>query len=100
MAKIDKDAYKDTPETLLEAIRSMQTKIEDKIPEFEAAELTYEAEMGDGRTIIRANPLVQEFRALVKDYATALRAYEELGGQSVKESDSLADLRNKFKVMA
>lgn len=89
----------ETPETLLSAILAMQKKITEMIPEFETAELTYTAEMGDGREIIRANPLVQEFRALVKDYSVALKAYKEISdGQSVTENSQLTDIRSRFKV--
>ena len=89
----------DTPETVLSAIQAMQKKITDMVPEFEAAELTYTAEMGDGREIIRANPLVQEFRALVKDYSVALKAYKEISeGKTVPENNQLTDIRSKFKV--
>ena len=78
--------YKDTPETLLR----------DK---FESAELTYDAEMGDGRTITRANPFVQEYRALVKDFGVALKTYSEISGASEEPSQTLEDFRAKFKVV-
>lgn len=96
-----KKTYKDTPETLLEAILAMQTKLLDLREEFESAELTYDAEMGDGRVITRANPFVQEYRALVKDFGVALKTYNEISdGVSEDNTQTLADLRSKFKVIA
>lgn len=96
-----KKTYKDTPETLLEAILAMQTKLLDLREEFESAELTYDAEMGDGRVITRANPFVQEYRALVKDFGIALKTYNEVSdGVSEANTQTLADLRSKFKVIA
>ena len=93
--------YKDTPETLLEAILAMQTKLTDLREEFESAELTYDAEMGDGRVITRANPFVQEYRALVKDFSVALKTYKELtNAEDDAGTTQLADLRAKFKVTA
>ncbi len=96
-----KKAYKDTPETLLEAILAMQTKLLDLREEFEVAELTYDAEMGDGRVITRANPFVQEYRALVKDFSVALKAYKEISNADEEDGGvQLADLRAKFRVTA
>ena len=93
--------YKDTPETLLEAILAMQNKLTDLRDEFESAELTYEAEMGDGRMITRANPFVQEYRALVKDFGVALRTYKEISGDIAEaNTQTLDDLRARFKVIA
>lgn len=96
-----KKTYTDTPETLLEAILAMQTKLVDLRDEFESAELTYDAEMGDGRVITRANPFVQEYRALVKDFGAALKIYKEISDSTnAVTTHTLEDLRSKFKVIA
>ena len=95
----NKRTYNDTPETLLEAILAMQDKLIEQTPAYNAADLTFEAEMADGRTILRANPLVQEYRALIKDFSAALKAYQEITGDSGQEtSNKLDGLRSKFKV--
>ena len=94
-----KKKYTETPETLLAAILSMQDKILEQLPEFEASELVVEVEMGDGRTITRANPMVQEFRELVKDYSKALKAYREISGTSEADGPNrLEEMRVHFKV--
>ncbi len=77
----------------------MQRKITKNKTEFMAAPLTVEVELGDGRVVTRANPIVQEYRALVRDYSTALKAYKEItDGKIREEADNLNTLRSKFKV--
>ena len=99
MAKKRSDPYKKTPDTLQKAIVSMQRKITKNRVEFVNAPLTIEVEMGDGRTIERANPFVQEYRALVKDFATAIKAYKEITGEAgEKEQSQLDSIRSKFRV--
>ena len=99
MAKKRSDPYKKTPDTLQKAIVSMQRKITKNRVEFVNAPLTIEVEMGDGRTIERANPFVQEYRALVKDFATAIKAYKEITGEArEKEPSQLDSIRSKFRV--
>lgn len=93
------DGFQKAPEALRKAILSMKRKIEKNRIEFQKADLTYDAEMGDGRVIRRGNPYVQEYRALVKDYAAAIKTYKEItGAQEVVEADPLDDIRSKFKV--
>lgn len=100
-AEMSKRKYEDTPDTLREAILSMQEKLMLHMDEFKEADLVYEAEMGDGRTILRPNPVVQEYRALIKDFASALKAYKDISGDEATEATAaLDDLRSKFKVTA
>jgi hypothetical protein len=91
--------YKDSPEILKKSILSMRKKIIDSEEQFLAAPLTIEAEMGDGRYVTRANPVVQEYRALIRDFSAALKAYKDItGDQNSAEVNSLDDLRAKFRV--
>lgn len=91
---------KDTPETLLQAILVMQDKLLANEAAFRDAPISIEAEMGDGRIISRPNPFVQEYRALVKDFFNACRAYKDLaGGDAVETSAKLADIRDRLKVL-
>lgn len=99
MAGKRSDPYKKAPETLQKAIVSMQRKITKNRTEFQKAPLTIEVELGDGRTITRANPFVQEFRALVKDFGTTMKVYKEITGtKGEKEQNQLDDIRQKFKI--
>ena len=92
-----KKTYKDTPETLLSAILVMQDKILSLEDEFRAAELTFDAEMGDGRIISRANPFVQEYRALVKDFGAALKGYKEMAPMDDANEDIFDTFMAKFR---
>ena len=94
------DGFARTPDTLRKAILSMQRKITKCKADFLAAPLTIEAEMGDGRIIERPNPLVQEYRSLVRDYAAALKSYKELTNDKdqTEEVNRLVDIRTRFKV--
>lgn len=93
------DSFQKSPETLKKAILAMKRKIERNKSEFLGANLTVEVELGDGRVVTRANPIVQEYRALVRDYSTALKAYKDItDGRIQKEEDQLGNLRSKFRV--
>lgn len=96
-----KKTYTDTPETLLSAILAMQDKLIEQEEMFRCADLMIEVEAGDGHVIPRANPLVQEYRALVKDFSSALKAYKEMvGNDNTDASEKLKDIRERFKVIA
>ena len=94
-----KKTINDAPETLKTAILALQTKLQENEEEFTDAPLSIEVRMGDGRYVERANPVVQEYRAMVRDYASALKAYKELtGDEQPTEISSLEDIRSRFKV--
>ena len=91
--------YKESPEVLKRAILSMRKKILDHEKEFMEAPLTIEAEMGDGRCVTRANPALQEYRALVRDFSAALKAYKDItGDEGTAEVSSLDSIRQMLKV--
>lgn len=77
----------------------MKRKIDKNKRDFLDASLTIKVELGDGRIVDRANPLVQEYRALVRDYSTALKMYKDITeGKIREEADQLGNLRSRFKV--
>ena len=86
--------------TLAKAVVALQTKIEDELPAYETAELTQELITRQGDIAIKINPEVQEFRAIVRDYATAIKSLQDIieQNQSQENVSSLKDLRNKLKV--
>lgn len=93
------DGFQKTPETLRKAILAMQRKITRHKQEFLSAPLSIEVQMGDGRYVDRANPIVQEYRALVRDYSAAMKAYKEITDQQAPaEVNRLEDIRARFKV--
>lgn len=90
---------KDKIKTLEKAIFAMQAKIEEQIPVFKGEPLAQKVTVGTGQEMLRQNPAVAEFRALVKDYAQAIRTYKELADSEPAEVSSLSDLRAQlFKV--
>lgn len=95
-----KDNYKKSPETLMKAILSMKKKLEADEKRFQGEPLMLWVEMGDGHVVPRANPFVQEYRAMVRDFSAALKAYEEITASTgaPAEVTSLEELRARFKV--
>ena len=74
-------------------------KIIEKMPEFSDMELYQEVTVGTGETIMRGNPAMQEFRALVRDYSSLVSTLNSLLAD--KKPTSVSDLdsiRKKFKV--
>lgn len=94
-----KKKYEQSPETLMKAILSLQQKLEDNVEQFREEPLRVMVEVGDGREVPRANPFVQEYRAMVRDYAAALKSYKEITGtKETPELSSLEAIRAKIKV--
>lgn len=85
--------------TLEHAILAMRDKIEEQIPIFSNEPLSQEVTVGTGETMLRQNPNVSEFRALIRDYQQAIKAYNELAGNTEQEDVKVLDsLRERFKV--
>ncbi len=85
--------------TLEHAILAMRDKIEEQIPIFSNEPLSQEVTVGTGETMLRQNPNVSEFRALIRDYQQAIKAYNELAGNTGQEDVKVLDsLRERFKV--
>lgn len=85
---------------MAKAVAAIQAKIDQQIPEYKKAALYQEVTVGTGETILRANPMVQEFRATVRDYAQALKNLKDVieENKSAEQISSLADFRKKLKV--
>lgn len=86
--------------TLANAVLTMQAKIEQQIPIYKEEPLAQTVTVGTGETVLRQNPITQEFRATVRDYASALNNLNEIleKKEAVKEESSLDALKNRFKV--
>ena len=85
--------------TLENAILAMRDKIEEQIPMFREEPLSQTVTVGTGESMLRQNPNVSEFRALVKDYGQAIRTYRELASDDNEaETANLEAFRAKFKV--
>ena len=86
--------------TLAESVLTLQNKIIQQTPAYEKAPLFQEVTVNTGETVLRANPLVQEFRATVRDYDQALKSLNELliAQKGTAEESPLDALKNKFKI--
>jgi hypothetical protein len=86
--------------SLANAVLTMQEKIEQQIPIYKDEPLAQMVTLGSGETTLRPNPIVQEFRATVRDYATALENLEKIldTKAGTKGTSSVEDLRSRFKV--
>ena len=86
--------------SLANAVLTMQEKIEQQIPIYKDEPLAQMVTLGSGETTLRPNPIVQEFRATVRDYATALENLEKIldTKAGTKGTSSVENLRNRFKV--
>lgn len=86
--------------TLAEAVLTMQEKIEQQIPVYKKMPLAQQVTVGTGETMLRANPMTQEFRATVRDYAQALNNLSEIleNNKGAAQSSAVDDLRARFKV--
>lgn len=83
----------------MKAILSLQKKLADNEELFLAAPLSIEVQMNDGRCVPRSNPDVQEYRAMIRDFAAAIKAYKEITGEKDSaQVSSLESIRSKFKV--
>lgn len=99
MNQRQKTKYEKSPETLMMTILSLKKKLEDNEKQFLEAPLMVWVEMNDGRDVPRANPFVQEYRAMVRDFAAAIKAYKEItGDKGSAQISSLENIRSKFKV--
>lgn len=86
--------------TLANSVLTMQEKIEQQIPTYKEQPLAQQVTVGTGETILRANPIMQEFRATVRDYAQALNNLNEILDAKKKktEKSSVEDLIKRFGV--
>lgn len=86
--------------TLANAVLTMQEKIEQQIPNYKEAPLAQQVTVGTGETMLRANPMTQEFRATVRDYAQALNNLSEMldSNKTASEPSAVDDLRSRFGV--
>ena len=77
-------ALKKQAVTLASAVLAMQEKIEQQIPELENMPLSQEVKVGTGETVLRQNPAIAEFRAMVRDYTQALCKLKDLIDEPVE----------------
>ena len=94
------DDIKAQATTLANAVLSMQEKIEQQIPVYREQPLAQQVTVGTGETVLRQNPITQEFRATVRDYSAALNNLKDILEEKKADAgkSSVDDLRSRFKV--
>ena len=87
-------------ETLARAVLTLQEKIENEIGGYKEMPLAQVLTTTQGEKALKVNPATQEFRATVRDYASALNNLNSIldKNATVPESSSLADLRKRFRL--
>lgn len=99
MNQRQKTKYEKSPETLMKAILSLQKKLEDNAEQFQEEPLRIWVENANGIDVPKPNPFVKEYRATVRDFAAAIKAYKEItGDKGSAQISSLENIRSKFKV--
>ena len=87
--------------TLAKAILAMQEKIETQIPVYEKLPLAQALTTTQGEKALKNNPAMQEFRAPVRDYASALNDLNQLiedhPAEQAANVSALDSLRDRFR---
>ena len=86
--------------TLAEAVFALQKKIEQQAPIYEEMPLAQTLTTTQGEKALKNNPLMQEFRGTVRDYASALKALHDIleNDKAPAEITQLDEIRARFKV--
>lgn len=86
--------------TLTTAILAMQEKIEKEIPTYNKNPLAQDLMTTQGEMAKKNNPIMQEFRAHVRDYSASLRDLKTIVSESKEpaQPSDMAQLRKKFKI--
>lgn len=89
--------------TLARAVLAMQEKIEEQIPVYEKLPLAQTLTTTQGEKALKNNPVMQEFRATVRDYAAALKDLNAIIEEHPAEQDSnvstLESMRKRLKAV-
>lgn len=84
MCEFVSDELKPQAITLAKAVLTLQKKIEQQTAQYLEEPLAQEVTVGTGERILRQNPVVQEYRATVRDYAQTLSKLNDLVGDQEK----------------
>lgn len=86
--------------TLAETAFALKAKLEQRLPEYNDADLAQTVTSTQGEKVLKANPFVSEFRATARDYAAILRDLHELldAHGTPAELTSLDDFRKRHNI--
>lgn len=83
-------------ETLAEAVIALQDKIIQQTPRYKEEPISQEVILQSGEVVIRQNPFVVEYRAIVKDYTNTLSQLQTIIGEN-KTPATISALENMRK---
>ena len=97
--RVDED-LKPQVVTLAHAVAALQEKIEQQTELYRHSPLSQLVTTMQGEQVNKANPIMQEYRATVRDYAASLKNLQDIleNHSSPTEVSSLDTLRGKFKI--
>ena len=86
--------------TLARAVAALQEKIEQQTDLYRCVPLSQLVTTMQGEQVYKANPIVQEYRATVRDYAASLKNLQDMleNHSAPAEVSSLDALRKTFKI--
>ena len=86
--------------TLARAVAALQEKIEQQMDLYKSAPISQLVTTMQGEVVNKANPITQEFRATVRDYAASLKNLQDMleNCNAPAEISPLDSLRGKFKI--
>lgn len=85
-------------ETIQKIEQTMRTWIEDNLETYQNEPPAYEVTSTQGERVYKANPATQEIRAAFKDYCYVVKMMRDLAGNEEADTDSIEELRKKFKI--
>lgn len=93
--------YKKQAVTLAKAVLALQDKIEQQLPVFEQLPLAQTLTTTQGEKALKQNPATAEFRATVRDYASALKNLQDIveNNKAPETKTSLTNFRAQLKVV-
>ena len=85
-------------ETIQKIEQTMRGWIEDNLETYRDEPPAYDTTNSQGDPVKKANPATQEIRAAFKDYCYVVKTMRDLTGNEEAETDSIEELRKKFKI--
>lgn len=85
------EELREQAETLADAVFALQNKIKQQTPIYKNADLAQKVTVGTGETMLRQNPMAQEFRTLVKDYSQVLKDLQNILAVDEAEPARISD---------
>ena len=97
--RVDED-LKPQVVTLARAVAALRDKIEQQMDLYTRSPLGQVVTTMQGERVVKQNPIMQEFRATVRDYAASLKNLQDMleSCNAPAEISPLDDLRGKFKI--